>query len=99
MLPRCPSRASYVFTHGDVAPRNILVRHVDGDDGEKSGRVEISALLDWENAGWYPYYWEYANIMGPAGISGDWQRYMDETAPAEVKCDLKGILAARAVLF
>ncbi|KAG9255085.1 kinase-like domain-containing protein [Emericellopsis atlantica] len=37
-----------VFTHGDLASRNILVR-----DGH------IVALLDWEFAGWYPEYWEY----------------------------------------
>ncbi|KAI0118369.1 kinase-like domain-containing protein [Nemania sp. FL0031] len=37
-----------VFTHGDLAARNILVR-----DGK------IVAILDWEFAGWYPEYWEY----------------------------------------
>lgn len=37
-----------VFTHGDIAARNIMVR-----DGR------IVALLDWEFAGWYPEYWEY----------------------------------------
>jgi len=37
-----------VFTHGDIASRNILVR-----DGR------IVALLDWEFAGWCPDYWEY----------------------------------------
>ena len=39
---------SMVFTHGDIAARNILVR-----DGR------IVALLDWKFAGWYPVYWEY----------------------------------------
>ncbi|KAH7913239.1 kinase-like domain-containing protein [Hygrophoropsis aurantiaca] len=37
-----------VFTHSDIAPRNILV---------KGGR--ITAIVDWEAAGWYPEYWEY----------------------------------------
>lgn len=37
-----------VFAHGDLTPRNILV-----DD---SGR--ITAILDWEFAGWYPAHWE-----------------------------------------
>lgn len=39
---------SIVFTHGDVAARNIIVR-----DGR------IVALLDWEFEGWYPEYWDY----------------------------------------
>ncbi|GKZ29632.1 hypothetical protein AbraIFM66950_005786 [Aspergillus brasiliensis] len=36
------------FTHGDLNPRNILV---------ENGR--ISGIVDWENAGWFPEYWEY----------------------------------------
>ena len=41
-----------VLTHGDLAPRNILVR-----DGK------VVALLDWEYAGYYPSYWEYAKTL------------------------------------
>jgi aminoglycoside phosphotransferase (APT) family kinase protein len=41
-----------VFTHGDLAARNILVR-----DGH------IVAILDWEFAGWYPVYWAYVLAM------------------------------------
>lgn len=37
-----------VFTYGDLAARNILVR-----DGR------IVAIVDWEYAGWYPEYWGY----------------------------------------
>ncbi|KAI9826020.1 MAG: hypothetical protein M1826_006818 [Phylliscum demangeonii] len=55
MLPR--SRQS-VFTHGDIAPRNILV---------DSGTYEVTGVVDWECAGWYPDYWECANIMKPSG--------------------------------
>ncbi|KAL1944195.1 hypothetical protein VTO73DRAFT_3380 [Trametes versicolor] len=43
---------SIVFTHGDIAPRNIMV---DGD--------AIVALLDWEQAGWYPEHWELVKAM------------------------------------
>ncbi|KAF9518791.1 hypothetical protein BS47DRAFT_1375256 [Hydnum rufescens UP504] len=42
------------FTHGDIAPRNIIVR------GNK-----IVAILDWESAGWYPEYWEYTRTVAP----------------------------------
>jgi len=64
------------FTHSDIAPRNVLV---------KNGR--IAAIVDWENAGWYPEYWEYtcwdaSNFWSPPR----WQelreeiseRYLDE---------------------
>ncbi|KAJ7064126.1 hypothetical protein C8F01DRAFT_1250378 [Mycena amicta] len=36
------------FVHGDLAPRNIIVRN-----------AKIVAILDWELGGWYPEYWEY----------------------------------------
>ncbi|KAF7562149.1 hypothetical protein G7046_g2001 [Stylonectria norvegica] len=50
-----------VFTHGDIAARNIMVR-----DGR------IVALLDWEWAGWCPTYWEYAlALRGMDNI--DWE--------------------------
>ncbi|OAA53595.1 Protein kinase-like domain protein [Niveomyces insectorum RCEF 264] len=37
-----------VFTHGDLNPFNIMV---DGN--------QVVGIVDWEFAGWYPYYWEY----------------------------------------
>ncbi|KAL1738701.1 kinase-like protein, partial [Schizophyllum fasciatum] len=50
-LPRIRARMRddhrIVFTHGDLAPRNILVR---GD--------RIVAIIDWEESGWYPEHWE-----------------------------------------
>ncbi|QKX55273.1 uncharacterized protein TRUGW13939_02365 [Talaromyces rugulosus] len=41
-----------VLTHSDIAPRNIIVR---GD--------HIVGILDWEMAGFYPAYWEYAKAL------------------------------------
>jgi hypothetical protein len=83
MLPRS---SSSVFTHADIAPRNIMI-----DDQNK-----ITGILDWEYAGWYPDYWEYAQIMRPA-FWGDWSMWMDQTAPQ--RWDISGINAARRVLF
>ncbi|CAF9924965.1 MAG: hypothetical protein ALECFALPRED_002876 [Alectoria fallacina] len=40
------------MTHGDMGPHNILV---------ENGR--ITAVLDWELAGWYPEYWEYVKMI------------------------------------
>ncbi|KIY51696.1 kinase-like protein [Fistulina hepatica ATCC 64428] len=36
-----------VFTHGDLTPRNILIR---GDT--------VMAIVDWEESGWLPEHWE-----------------------------------------
>jgi Phosphotransferase enzyme family len=76
-----------VFTHGDIAPRNIMVDETYCTTG----------ILDWEGAGWYPDYWEYANILRPAYGYEDWQAWMHRTAPQ--RWDLTGIQAARRVLF
>lgn len=40
------------FTHGDLTPNNIMI-----DDKDT-----IVALLDWENSGWYPEWWEVAKF-------------------------------------
>lgn len=37
-----------IFAHADLNMRNIMVK-----DGS------ISGIVDWENAGWYPEYWEF----------------------------------------
>lgn len=52
-----------VLNHGDLAPRNVLVR----DD-------KIVAIIDWELASFYPDYWEYIKCFlyadwGSAGIT------------------------------
>ncbi|KAI0641534.1 kinase-like domain-containing protein [Trametes meyenii] len=40
---------SSVFSHGDFVPENILV---DEDTGS------VTSIIDWELAGWYPYFWD-----------------------------------------
>ncbi|KAK2743517.1 hypothetical protein FQN57_004814 [Myotisia sp. PD_48] len=40
------------FTHGDLNPRNILV-----DENRR-----ICGVVDWENAGFFPEYWEYSKM-------------------------------------
>jgi hypothetical protein len=82
MLPR--SNVS-VFTHGDLTPRNIMI-----DQGC------ITGVIDWEDSGWFPDYWEYANMMKPSRDL-DWMMWMDRTKPKE--WDISGIAKARKVLF
>jgi serine/threonine protein kinase len=47
-----PTAKTFVFTHHDLAPRNLLL--------DSSGQLW---LLDWDYAGWYPSYFEYASMQ------------------------------------
>ncbi|RMZ84157.1 hypothetical protein DV738_g786, partial [Chaetothyriales sp. CBS 135597] len=58
-----------VFTHGDLAPHNMLVM----SDGR------IAGLIDWEAAGYYPNYWEYTTAWG-IGTEGWWFDLVHELA-------------------
>jgi hypothetical protein len=60
-----------VFTHCDIAPRNIMVRD-----------NRIIGFLDWEVAGWYPAYWDYVKFFHTkGGRKRDWNRLIDELFP------------------
>lgn len=41
-----------VFTHADLHPSNILIE-----------RGRLSAIVDWESAGFFPEYWEFTKLM------------------------------------
>jgi len=60
------------FTHGDLSPCNILVEN-----------GHVTGILDWEEAGWYPEYWEYIKAM--QGCSGIW----DTLWPLQIEKFLK----------
>jgi hypothetical protein len=32
----------------------------------------VSGIVDWENAGWMPSYWEYASMFMAADWGSDW---------------------------
>ncbi|OJT07952.1 hypothetical protein TRAPUB_1163 [Trametes pubescens] len=38
-----------VFSHGDLVPENIMIDEAS---------VSITSIIDWERAGWYPYFWD-----------------------------------------
>jgi Phosphotransferase enzyme family len=50
------------FTHGDFAPRNIMVKR----DGT------ITAIIDWDSTGWFPEYCEYTKVMFTPYAPDDW---------------------------
>lgn len=57
------------FTHGDFAPRNILI---------SPKTLNIVALVDWEHAGWWPEYWEYTRVYFCNQGWEEWQKVFQE---------------------
>lgn len=55
-----------VLTHGDLSSLNILAQ---GD--------EVVGIIDWETAGWLPYYWEYVSAWHANPQNYFWQQEVD----------------------
>ncbi|KAK0460708.1 kinase-like domain-containing protein [Desarmillaria tabescens] len=73
-LSHSPSSQS-IFTHSDLVPRNILIHN-----------GEISAILDWEQSGWWPYWWEHSKSLYALGPLTEedrklWSSFVAETIP------------------
>lgn len=54
------------FTHGDLHRGNIMISFT------KPARV--LALVDWEQSGWYPDYWEYCKALFTCWFEDEWRR-------------------------
>lgn len=68
-----------VFTHGDLSSLNIL------SEGDR-----VTGIVDWEIAGWYPYYWEYTTAMQVNFRNQFWAEYIDrflEPRPDELRME------------
>lgn len=66
-----------MFTHGDLYRENVLVKKfVNSVTNEEE--YEVAALVDWEAAGWYPSYWEYAHIFPLLQWIDDWPEYVEK---------------------
>ncbi|CAF3645704.1 unnamed protein product [Fusarium graminearum] len=55
-----------VLIHADINMRNIL--HHNG---------RIYGIIDWENAGWFPDYWEYTKALYVTKVNRRWLSMMD----------------------
>jgi thiamine kinase-like enzyme len=72
-----------VFSHADFQRKNVLLR--DSSTTTKTGSVaDVTdrqiVIIDWEFAGWYPRYWEYARAMFACGRwDDDWNYWVDRT--------------------
>lgn len=66
MFPKVLHYHNPVFTHGDLQRKNIILM----ENG-------AAIVIDWETAGWYPEYWEYASAMAACGAwKDDWHEYV-----------------------
>ncbi|OAA54601.1 Protein kinase-like domain protein [Niveomyces insectorum RCEF 264] len=90
-LPKVLSGHPSVLTHGDLQRKNILVEELPPTgfpDGAVTGereiirRFRVSAVLDWEDAGWYPSYWEYAASFVDFQWHDDWPEKVEKMLDA-----------------
>ena len=59
-----PDDATVIFTHADLNPRNIMV--------SPESPCRITALIDWEQSGWYPDYWEFCKAEFTVVTRSEW---------------------------
>jgi thiamine kinase-like enzyme len=65
-----PDTGEIKFTHADLNPRNIIVSPVN------PSRVVI---VDWQQSGWYPDYWEYCKALYATSYKDEWRNiYIDQ---------------------
>jgi aminoglycoside phosphotransferase (APT) family kinase protein len=66
-----------VFSHSDLQRKNILVHRAELQASSIDKPFKV-ALIDWEDAGWYPSYWEYAAIFVAFEWTDDWPQRLEE---------------------
>ena len=54
------------FSHADLTPTNIILAGLPGER-------RISSVIDWEQAGWYPEYWEYCKLNIGCPYKHEWR--------------------------
>lgn len=63
-----PDDVPVVFTHGSLHPRNIII--------SAGPKPRVVSILGWEQAGWYPAYWELCKARAECsrrGRLGGWE--------------------------
>ncbi|KAF5535017.1 phosphotransferase family [Fusarium phyllophilum] len=71
------------FTHADLNPVNIIVSN--------DSPCHVLAILDWEQSGWYPAYWEFCKAELTVEAHSEWQavylpKLLDEPDCVEAFC-------------
>ncbi|KAI0117738.1 kinase-like protein [Nemania sp. FL0031] len=60
-----PATCDVYFTNGDLDLQHIIIA--------ESGPPRIVGIVDWQQAGWYPEYWEYCKLRLAACYNTDWR--------------------------
>ncbi|PPJ51969.1 hypothetical protein CBER1_10085 [Cercospora berteroae] len=61
-----PDIGEIYFTHGDISLGNVIISNA-------SGTWQIVGLIDWEQAGWYPDFWEYYKMCSGVEYNHEWR--------------------------
>jgi len=66
-----PHSPPVVFSHSDLTARNILINN-----------GKICGIIDWEQSGWWPYWWEYMKAFYCPQLTGDdeneeWRQFVE----------------------
>ncbi|KAJ5398522.1 hypothetical protein N7465_009011 [Penicillium sp. CMV-2018d] len=59
------------LTHGDVQQKNIMVVENTSRPNDQGGRSFDIVLVDWENSGWFPDFWEFFCASDPFQFQWD----------------------------
>ena len=71
------------FSHSDLQRKNIIVREIpSGDKNTSTEETHVVSIVDWEVAGWYPSYWEYAAAFFAFKWEDDWLERVEEVIDA-----------------
>jgi hypothetical protein len=63
--------------------KNITVREIpSGDENTSTEETRVVSIVDWEVAGWYPGYWEYAAAFFAFKWEDDWLERIEEVIDA-----------------
>ncbi|KIJ26499.1 hypothetical protein M422DRAFT_192150 [Sphaerobolus stellatus SS14] len=65
-----PRNAPITLTHGDLLPCNIIVQD-----------SEITGIIDWETAGFYPGFWENCRMYYPPAMTPGWDHILKHVFP------------------
>ncbi|KAL2859869.1 kinase-like domain-containing protein [Aspergillus lucknowensis] len=66
-----PDEVGIKFTHADLHRGNIIVSF-SSDASSSSGSARL-VLVDWQQAGWYPEYWEYCKALYTCSYEDEWR--------------------------